>query len=249
MNTLIEGKVAFVTGSNRGIGRAIVEALLARGASKVYAAARNTDSLQSLVESSDGRVIPVALDVTNADQAAAAAAQASDAQVVVSNAGYAGQTDLFADDLSAAKQEFDVNYWGVLNVARAFVPVIENNGGGALVHVASVASLVNFPPFPTYSDSKAAVHSLTQGLRLIKSAAGIQVVGVYPGPVDTDMAAGLEMDKATPQSVAETILNGVEAGKVDIFPDVMAEGFIPPYEAGAKVFEAQTAEMLAGAAG
>ena len=247
MNTTIEGKVALVTGSNRGIGRAIVEALLARGASKVYATARSTDSLQSLAESSEGRVVPVALDVTNPEQVASAAAQASDAQVVVSNAGYAGQTDLFADDLSAAHQEFNVNYWGVLNVARAFVPIIEANGGGALIHVASVASLVSFPPFPTYSDSKAAVHSLTQGLRLTKSAAGIQVVGVYPGPVDTDMAAGLEMDKATPQSVAETILNGVEAGKVDIFPDVMAEGFIPPYEAGAKVFEANTAAMLSEA--
>ena len=248
MKTNIEGKVALVTGSNRGIGRAIVEALLARGASKVYATARSTDSLQSLVESSGGRVVPVALDVTNPEQVAAAAAQASDAQVVVSNAGYAGQTDLFADDLSAAKQEFNVNYWGVLNVARAFVPIIEANGGGALVHVASVASLISFPPFPTYSDSKAAVHSLTQALRLIKGPAGIQVVGVYPGPVDTDMAADMEMDKATPQSVAETILNGVEAGKVDIFPDVMSEGFSGPYAAGDKVFEAQTEEMLAGGA-
>ncbi len=246
MNTKIEGKVALVTGSNRGIGRAIVDALVARGASKVYATARIADSLQSLVEAHGERVVPVALDVTQPDQVAAIAADVSDVQVVVNNAGFAGQTDLFAEDLSAARQEFDVNYWGVLNMVRAFVPMFESKGGGAVINVASVASLVSFPPLPTYSDSKAAVHSLTQGLRLTKGTAGIQVVGVYPGPVDTDMAADLEMEKATPQSVAETILTDFEAGKVDIFPDVMAEGFIAPYEAGAKVFESQTAEMLAG---
>ncbi|MDG2167820.1 MAG: SDR family oxidoreductase [Opitutales bacterium] len=248
MKTTIEGKVALVTGSNRGIGRAIVDALIARGASKVYAAARNADALQPLVEAHGERVVPAALDVTQPDQVAAVAAQASDVQVLVNNAGFAAQTDIFADDINAARQEFEVNYWGVLNMLRAFVPLLENNGGAAVINVASVASLVNFPPLPTYSDSKAAVHSLTQGVRLTKGAAGIQVVGVYPGPVDTDMAADLEMEKASPQSVAETILNGVEAGKVDVFPDAMAEGFIPPYAAGAKVFEAQTAEMLAGGA-
>ncbi|NET40184.1 MAG: SDR family oxidoreductase [Cyanothece sp. SIO1E1] len=248
MNTTIEGKVALVTGSNRGIGRAIVEALLARGATKVYATARNTDSLQSLVESSDGRVVPFALDVTDADQVAGIAEQAGDAQIVVSNAGYAGQTDLFADDLSDARQEHEVNYWGTLNVARAFVPVIENNGGGAPVNMASIGSLVSFPMYPTYSDSKAAVHSLTQGLRLLRGPS-VQVVGVYPGPVDTDMASKIEIDKATPQSVAEEIVDGLESGAVEVFPDVMAKDYAGPYEAGTKTLERQTAEMLASMAG
>lgn len=249
MNTTIEGKVAVVTGSNRGIGRAIVEALLERGATRVYATARNTESIQSLVDSYGDRVVPITLDVTQADQVAAAAEQASDVQVVVNNAGFAGQTDLFADDLSAARQEMEVNYWGTLNVVRSFVPLLESSGGGALINIVSIASLVSFPPFPTYSDSKAAAHSLTQALRLTKSSSGIQVVGVYPGPVDTDMAAGLEMDKATPQSVAEAILDGVESGKTDVFPDVVAEGFSGPYEVGSKTLEKQTAEMLAGSAG
>ncbi|MDA0350388.1 MAG: SDR family oxidoreductase [Verrucomicrobia bacterium] len=247
MKTKIEGKVALVTGSNRGIGRALVEGLLKRGASKVYATARNTDSLKSLMESNSDQVVPVSLDVTQVDQVAHVASLAGDVQIVINNAGYAAQTDLFADDLSAARQEHEVNYWGALNVARAFVPIVEGNGGGALINIGSMASLVNFPPFPTYSDSKAAVHSLTQGLRLTRGK-NIQVVGVYPGPVDTDMAAGLQMDKATPESVSDAILDGMEAGKEDIFPDPVAVGFMEPYEAGAKTLERGTAEMLAGSA-
>lgn len=245
MNSKIEGKVAIVTGSNRGIGRAIVEALLERGATKVYAAARNTDSVQSLVDSYGDRVVPVELDVTQVEQVASTAEQAKDVQIVINNAGYAAQTDLFAEDISAARQEMEVNYWGTLNVVRSFVPQAEANGEGALINIGSLASLVNFPPFPTYSDSKAAVHSLTQGVRLTKGDK-VQVVGVYPGPVDTDMAAGLQMDKATPESVANKILDALESGEHAVFPDVVAEGFVGPYEAGAKTLEQGTAEMLAG---
>jgi NAD(P)-dependent dehydrogenase (short-subunit alcohol dehydrogenase family) len=244
MKTSIEGKVALVTGSNRGIGRALVEELLERGASKVYATARNTDSSAGLVETFGDRVVPLALDVTQVDQVAAVAQTAGDTQILINNAGLASQTDLFAEEFSAARQEMEVNYWGPVNMVRAFVPIIEANGGGALINLGSLASLVNFPPFPTYSDSKAAVHSLTQGIRLTRGGS-IQVVGVYPGPVDTDMAKTLEMDKATTQSVATAILNGLEAGETDIFPDPVAEGFVGPYEAGAKTLENNTAEMLA----
>ncbi|MCZ6672089.1 MAG: SDR family oxidoreductase [Verrucomicrobia bacterium] len=244
MQTNIEGKVALVTGSNRGIGRALVEALLERGATKVYATARNKDSLQELVENYGDRIVPLTLDVTKAEEVNATAQTAGDVQVVISNAGFAENIDIFIEDLSVARQEMEVNYWGTLNVARAFVPVLESNGGGAIINISSIAGLVNFPMFPTYSDSKAAVHSLTQGIRLIKGGS-VQVVGVYPGPVDTDMAADLEMDKATPQSVAVSILNAVEAGKDEVFPDPVAEGFSGPYEAGTKTLEKQTAEMLA----
>jgi NAD(P)-dependent dehydrogenase (short-subunit alcohol dehydrogenase family) len=246
MNTNIEGKVALVTGSNRGIGRAFVEELVARGAAKVYATARNVESLKGLVEKFGERVVPLSLDVTNAEQVAALASVASDVQVVVSNAGFAGQMDLFAKDLSAARQEFEVNYWGTLNVARAFIPVLESNGGGTLINLASIASLGNFPMLPSYSDSKAAVHSLTQGLRLLKGGSKLQIVGVYPGPVDTDMAEKIEFAKATPESVAVAVFDAVESGKTEVFPDVMAAGFAPFYEAGTRKLERQTAEMLAG---
>jgi NAD(P)-dependent dehydrogenase (short-subunit alcohol dehydrogenase family) len=247
MKTNIENKVALVTGSNRGIGRALVEELIKRGAAKVYAAARNVDSLKPLVERLGDRVVPISLDVTNEKQVEDLAEVASDVQLVVSNAGFAGQMDLFARDLSAARQEFEVNYWGTLNVARALIPVLESNGGGTLVNVASIAGLGNFPMLPSYSDSKAAVHSLTQGLRLLKGGAGIQIVGVYPGPVDTDMAEKIEFAKATPESVAVAVFDAVEAGKTEVFPDVMAAGFAPFYEAGTRALERQTAEMLAGA--
>jgi|ETNmetMinimDraft_22_1059887.scaffolds.fasta_scaffold00007_35 NAD(P)-dependent dehydrogenase (short-subunit alcohol dehydrogenase family) len=251
MNTIstnIDGKVAFVTGSNRGIGKAIVEALLKRGASRVYATARSIESLKSLTDAYGHRVVPVPLDVTDPDQVKEAAKVADDVQVVVSNAGFAGNPDFFNEDQSASRQEFEVNYWGTMNVARALAPVIQSNGGGAFVVISSVGGLVNFPMYPTYSDSKAAVHSMTQGLRLLKKAEGLQVVGVYPGPVDTDMAEEIEFEKATPESVAEAILDGVESGAEEVFPDPWAEGYRIPYKAGPKTLERRTAEMLAGAA-
>ncbi len=244
MNTQIEGKVALVTGSNRGIGRALVDELIARGASKVYATARDVSSLISLVEKHGEKVVPVALDVTDFDQVNALAGIAGDVEVVVSNAGYAEQADLFADDLGPARQEFEVNYWGTLNVARALVPVLESNGGGAFINLSSIAGLGNFPMLPTYSDSKAAVHSLTQGLRLLKGTS-IQFVGVYPGPVDTDMAEKIELEKASPESVAVEVFDAVEAGKTEVFPDPMAKGYAGPYEAGTRAIELQTAAMMA----
>lgn len=244
MTTSIENTVALVTGSNRGIGRDLVAELIRRGAHKVYAAARNIDSLQPLVAELGDRVVPIALDVTDPDQAAAAAVIADDANLVINNAGALAAVDPFAGDLAGPRQEFEVNYWGVLHVTRAFAPVLKANGGGILVNVDSVAGLSNFPPIPTYSDSKAASHSLTSGSRLLLAAQGTRVVGVYPGPVDTDMAKDVELDKATPASVAAAILDGVESGAEDIFPDPFAQGYVAAYEAGQKVLEQRVAAML-----
>lgn len=244
MTSKIENQTAFVTGSNRGIGRAIAEALLQRGSSKVYAAARDTDSLSDLVARYPNRVVPVPLDVTDPEQVKAAAATAHDASIVINNAGALGSGTLLEGDLAEFRREFEVNYWGPLYVARAFANSLARNGGGTFVTISSVAGLANFPVIPSYSDSKAAAHSLIAGTRFELGRNGTKVIGVYPGPVDTDMTKGMEMEKVSPASVAEHILDGIENGIEDIFPDPFALTYAAPYEAGHKTLERRTVEML-----
>jgi NAD(P)-dependent dehydrogenase (short-subunit alcohol dehydrogenase family) len=240
--------VALVTGSNRGIGRALIDALIARGVGKVYAAARSVDSVRDLVAAYGSRVVPLRLDVTDPVQVRAATAVAPDVTLLINNAGFAANADLLGGDLEAARQEFEVNYWGPLQLLRAFAPSLKGRPGATVVTVSSVAGLTNFPMYPTYSDSKAAVHSLVTGARHLLRAHGVKVLGVYPGPVDTDMAKSIPMAKATPKTVADAILDAVVRGDEDVFPDPMAVGFAPLFQAGAKVLERQTAAMLAAPA-
>lgn len=243
----IQGTVALVTGANRGIGRAITEALLDRGAAKVYGGARKPESLDEMVATSGGRLVPVKLDVTDAEQVSAAVESAGDLRLLVNNAGVAMVPDITAEDaVEKARLEMDVNYFAPLDLARRLAPTLAGNGGGAIVNVASIGGLTNFPLFPTYSASKAAAHSLTQGLRMLLGGQGTSVFGVYPGPVDTDMARGLELDKATPSNVAEAILDGVGEGREEIWPDPFAVQFGQQFEASPKTSERQIAAMVAG---
>lgn len=244
--TKIEGSVALVTGANRGIGRAITEALLARGAKKVYAAARRVESVADLAERHGDRVEALALDVTVADQVHAAAERAKDLEILINNAGVAVGGGLVDDSIvEAARAEMEVNYFAPLHLLQSFAPILAANGGGAIVNLASVAGLSSFPFFPTYSASKAAAHSLTQAARALLG--GTSVHGVYPGPVDTDMAEEIEMDKASPESVANAILDGLEAGDADIFPDDFARGFSAQFLSSPKAAEEQLAAMAAEA--
>jgi NAD(P)-dependent dehydrogenase (short-subunit alcohol dehydrogenase family) len=243
----IEGQTALVTGANRGIGRAYVEELLAAGASKIYAAARKPESLEQLVAEGNGRIIPVALDVTKPDQIKALALAHSDTTLVVNNAGIASFEGLIhARDISPAKQEMETNYFGTLNMIRAFAPVLAANGGGAIINMASIASHVNFPVLGSYSASKAAVHSLTQGIRAELAGQGTQVVGVYPGPVDTDMAKSFPMEKTLPKAVVRRVLDGLEAGEEDIYPDPMAVEMHAGLLNDPKAVERQAGDMLPG---
>lgn len=222
----IEGSVAVVTGANRGIGRALVEALLSRGAARVYAGARQLNALEGLQERSAGRVVPIRLDVTDSEQIDAAATLASDATLLINNAGvaaHAGGPLTDAAWLSAGRREMDVNVFGALAVTQAFAPTLARNGGGTIVNLNSVASFVGFPMLASYSFSKAASHSLTQITRAMLANQNTRVVGVYPGPVDTDMAADIPMEKTPASVVAARILDGVEQGEEEIFPDPMSQ--------------------------
>jgi NAD(P)-dependent dehydrogenase (short-subunit alcohol dehydrogenase family) len=252
LNTQIEGSTALVTGSNRGIGRAIAEALLDNGAARVYAAARRPESVQDLVEQYGDRVVPLTLDITNREQVRAAAELAADVDLLVNNAGVAEHGGSGFEDeawIEAGRREFEVNALGTMDVTQVFTPVLAKNGGGAVVNIVSAAGLVNFPLFVSYSLSKAALHSLTQATRTFLAAQGTQVFGVYPGPVDTDMAEGIPFDKVTPRSAADAILAGIEAGTEEIFTDPMAEQFGALYAQNPKALEQQVATMvLEGAA-
>jgi len=241
----IKGSIAFVTGANRGIGKAFVDALVKSGAEKIYACARDVSTLSEMVAADGGRIIPVALDVTKPDQISAAAKEADDVTLLINNAGVAMFQGLIAAaDIEAARTEMEVNYFGPLNVTRAFAPILAANGGGGVINLASIASHANFPALGSYSASKAAVHSLTQGIRAELAAGGTQVTGVYPGPVDTDMAANFPMDKTPPLEVAETILAAVEAGDEDVYPDVVSVELHTGLLADPKAVEKQVGEML-----
>jgi NAD(P)-dependent dehydrogenase (short-subunit alcohol dehydrogenase family) len=239
----IEGSVALVTGANRGIGRALTEALLARRAKKVYATARNPETLSTL---RDERVVPLRLDVRDAEQIRAVANATSDVELVFNNAGVLlnnGIADSTVPD--AARREMEVNYFGPLQLLHCLAPRLAKNGGGAFINIGSVAGLTNVPFFPTYSASKAALHSLTQAARILLGPQGTSVVGVYAGPVETDMTRDLALPKSAPRDVAFAILDGVEAGQEDVFPDPFSMEFSRQFASSPKQSERQMAAMAA----
>ena len=242
----LSGKTALVTGANRGIGEAIVDALVAAGAKKVYTAARKISALDPLVARHGGRVVALRLDVTNAAQIAEAAATATDVDLLVNNAGVVGfHGGDFTDPqwIEGGRQEMEVNFLGTFAVSQAFAPVLAKNGGGAIANLNSVASFVSFPILAAYSASKAATHSLTQVTRAMLRAQNTQVFGVYPGPIDTRMAEVLPIEKASPADTAQAIVAGIVAGDEEIFPDKVSQGTGPAFFADPKGLERQVAGM------
>ncbi len=242
----IADKVALITGANRGIGRAITDALLERGAKKVYATARDPKTLQALKQRYGSRVVPLRL-VTRADQVAEIASQAPDVDLLFNNAGLAEATELTSEAIvDQARREMEVNYFGPLRMVQGFADTLAQRGG-AIVNIGSAAGLTNVPFLPTYSASKAALHSLTQASRALLAARGVAVFGVYAGPVDTDMTKGIALEKSSPEDVAKGVLDGVEAGHDDIFPDPFAVAFGEQFLSSPKGSERQMAAMMSGA--
>lgn len=245
MSGRVKDSVCFVTGSNRGIGRALVEELLLAGVAKVYASARNADALRDLAESHKGRVATLILDVTNDAQVRAAAKVAQDTQILINNAAvnhYSGV--ISAADMTLARNEMEVNYFGLMNVTRSFAKILKENGGGALVNVSSAGAFVGIPLDGTYCATKAAVHSLTQSVRGELRAQGTLVMGVYPGAIDTDMAAGADVEKETARHVAQQILLGIDSGTEDLYPDEASRDLIARLHEDGKAVEKEWSTML-----
>lgn len=248
MSFPVSGTIALVTGANRGIGEAIVDALVAAGAAKVYAAARSADDLAPLTARHGRTVVPLTLDITNPTQLQAAVQHAGDVQLLINNAGVASHMGAGFEDprwIEAGRQEMEVNFFGTFAVTQAFAPVLKRNGGGAVVNLATVASLVGFPLLLSYSASKAATHSLTQSARIMLKPQGTQVFGVYPGAIDTRMAEQIPLAKTSAAETARGILAGLEAGTEDIFPDPMSVGMGGAFLADPKGLERQVAALAA----
>lgn len=241
----VKDSIVLVTGANRGIGRAYVEALVEAGAKKIYATARKSDSVQDLVDTHHGVVEGFGLDIAIPEQVVAATIRASDVTLLINNAGVAnGGFILGSDDTSGLRKDVEVNLLGTTDMIRRFVPVLESNGGGAIVVLNSVASLINFPLFGGYSASKAALHSITQCVRAELAPKDILVTGVYPGPIDTDMAEPLDMPKESPSVVANATLVGLGDGAEEVFPDSMAKDLAADFRSDWKAVEKQIAGMM-----
>ena len=232
----IEGKSVLVTGANRGIGQALVTEALRRDASRVYAGTR-----QPLAHP-DGRVTPLLLDVTDEAQIRAAAGRVGSLDILINNAGIA----LFGDwsDRAAIDQHLAVNLFGTLAVTQAFLPLLTGSQG-AIVNNVSTMALAPFPFTPAYAISKAAAFNLTQSLRALLAGRGVRVHAVLTGPTDTDMTRGFDIPKASPESVARAIFDGLENDEEDIFPDPMSASIADSWRNGAvKAMERENAAFV-----
>ena len=214
----IENSIAFVTGANRGMGLAFVHELIARGATKIYAAARDINSLQI------PGVVPVQLDVTNEADIVAAAARCKDVTLLINNAGIAQFAGfLAADSVVIARAALETNYFGPMRLSQAFAPALAANGGGAILNVLSVASWLNVPALGAYGASKAAAWALTNGLRNELRAQGTQVTALHMGFVDTDMTRGMTVNKSNPVDIVQRALDALHAGQEEVLGDAITQ--------------------------
>jgi NAD(P)-dependent dehydrogenase (short-subunit alcohol dehydrogenase family) len=238
-----QNATVLVTGANRGIGRAFVQALLNVGVQKIYATARDRNCLEALTALDPARVVPLQVDVTDLNLVSRLTEQAPDVNLLINNAGVLSFGNILDIPVETIHQQFDTNFYGTLNMARAFVPVMERNGGGAIVNILTLVALASMPGLAAYNASKAAAWSMTQSLRASVADKNIAVYGVFPGAVDTDMLAGVDMAKTSPADIVKVVLQGIEAEQEDIFPDPMSTQLYAAWKQDHKAVEKQFAAM------
>lgn len=239
----IKNSRILVTGASRGIGAALVKKLLDAGAAKIYATARDAASLKPIVALDPERVVALSLDVTNEASVEKLKGTVPELDLVINNAGALEFGSILEVSPEVLAQQFATNFHGPLLVAKALVPALEKSGAGAIVNVLTLLSMVSAPGMSAYNASKAAAWSMTQSLRASLAPRGVTVHGVFPGAVDTDMLAGVEIDKTSPQHVAASIVAGLEAGQEDIFPDPMSTAVYASWKQDHKAVERQFAAM------
>jgi NAD(P)-dependent dehydrogenase (short-subunit alcohol dehydrogenase family) len=215
----IRGKVILITGANRGIGKALVNAAVKQGAKKIYATARNVSSLEL---PDDDRFVKLQLDITDSSSVNAIVKQCKDVDVLINNAGIASYASILKGSFEDLQRDMNTNYFGTIQMIRALVPSLIEKQGAAIVNILSVLSLASISDMAGYSASKAALFSATQALRFELKANGVSVFNVYPGPIDTDMAKDINLPKASPDMTAQNIFAGMLEDKEDIFPDPMS---------------------------
>ena len=243
----IKDSVALVTGGNRGIGEAFVRAFLEAGAARVYVATRDPANAQPLVDEGQGRVVAVRLDVTKSEQIEAAAAQCQDVSILVNNAGqFSMQTLLKAPDLSAARAEMEINYFGPLAMCRAFAPILARHKESAIANVLSAGGIVAVPGMGGYSPSKFAGRAMSTCLRAELAPQNTSVTALIVGSVDTRMASHVQGFKETPATIAEAGLKAIRRGADEVDTDFMAVDVRANLARDPKALELQMRRSLSG---
>jgi len=237
----IKNAVALVSGSNRGIGKALVETLIQAGTKKIYACARDISGLA--FDNSRTEIVPLQLDISDHHRVIEIADEAKDVTLLFNNAGVLDFGDILNVPLEYIKRNFETNFYGALAMSRNLAPVIEANGGGAIVNTLTLLSLASMPGLAAYNASKAAAWSMTLSLRASLADRNITVYSVFPGAVDTDMLDGVDMPKTSAKHVAQGIVNGVNEDREDIFPDPMSIEVYGVWSKDHKAIEKQFAQM------
>lgn len=237
---------ALITGANRGIGLALTKALLARGIKKIYAGSRDPAKMPDLA---DPRLEVVTLDITKADQVNAVVERADDVSLLINNAGIIAAGPFSATPRADMLRDMDTNYYGPLAVTQALLPTLKANASaerpGAIINVASIGAFANLPVLGGYCASKAALLSMSQGLRIELADEHIEVFTVNPGPIDTDMTAGSDFEKTAPDVAAQNTLEALERGELDIFPDPASQYMISVFKENYRGLEAVFSQMTA----